>query len=385
MGRISNEEIKLLSPVERLKLLSKKEKLYFNLMNAKSGVLYITSKPGLAKSSMAREIARVMGYNYIDVRLAIADETDFGMPKLKEIIVNGVKLDVHTMTVPEWAIEANEVPTIIHFEELNRCSLSVRNACLGVLLERTIGTKFKFNDNVLMIASGNLGEDDGTDVEEFDAALNNRLIHMKHDLLAPEWIEQFAQYNVHPLIVSFIKNQPEYMYRKDGSDNGEQPRAFATPRTWTMLSDYIMSTIGDREGQLKGDFDVTAVRECVNEVGHGIIGTSISKFVKYLNETMNLTINDILDRFPKVKPRLDEVNRDKKSELLNQMQEIDLKKLKPTQVKNLISFLEIIDEDERAGFLTYIIDKRVDEDVEEPYKTILLSFKGMIEQISNMS
>ncbi len=385
MGRISNEEIKLLSFAERLKLLSKKEKLYFNLMNAKSGVLYITSKPGLAKSSMAREIARVMGYNYIDVRLAIADETDFGMPKLKELIVNGVKLDVHTMTVPEWAIEANEVPTIIHFEELNRCSLSVRNACLGVLLERTIGTKFKFNDGVLMIASGNLGEDDGTDVEEFDAALNNRLIHMKHDLLAPEWIEQYAQYNVHPLIVSFIKNQPEYMYRKDGSDNGEQPRAFATPRTWTMLSDYIMATIGEREAQLKGDFDVTSVRECVNEVGHAIIGTSISKFVKYLNETMNLTINDILDRFPKVKPRLDEVNRDKKSELLNQMQEIDLKKLKPTQVKNLISFLEIIDEDERAGFLTYIIDKRVDEDVEEPYKTILLSFKGMIEQISNMS
>ena len=38
-----------------------------------------------------------------------------------------------------------------------------------MLHERGIGTEFKFNDNVLMIASGNLGDEDGTDVEEFDS------------------------------------------------------------------------------------------------------------------------------------------------------------------------------------------------------------------------
>lgn len=385
MERISNEKLATLSPKERFEYLSPLEKKYFNVMKAKAGVLYITSKPGLAKSSIAREIARIMGYKYYDIRLSTADETDFGMPKLKEITLNNVTYDVHTMTVPEWAIEANDAPTLIHFEELNRCSLNVRNACLGVLLERTIGTKFKFNENVLMIASGNLGEDDGTDVEEFDSALNNRLIHMNHDLNHEAWIEQFAKYYVHPLIVSFIKNQPEYLYRKEGSDNGVQPKAYATPRTWTFLSEYILETLGDREEQLKGNFEITAVRDCVNEVGHGFIGTSISKFVKYLSESMNLTVRDILDNFPKVKPRLGEVNRDKKSELLNQLQELDLKKLKPNQVKNLVSFLEIIDEDERVGFLTYIIDKRVDDEIEEPFKTILMSFKGIMEQISNMT
>jgi hypothetical protein len=385
MERISNEKLKTLSFEERYKLLSKVEKKYFNIMKTKSGVLYITSRPGLAKSSIAREIARIMGYNYFDIRLSTADETDFGMPKLKEITIKGITYDVHCMTVPEWAIEANDSPTIIHFEELNRCSLNVRNACLGILLERTIGTKFKFNENVLMIASGNLGEEDNTDVEEFDSALNNRLIHMKHDLLAPEWIEQYAQYYVHPLIVSFIKNQPEYLYRKEGSDNGEISKAFATPRTWTFLSEYIFETLGDREGQLKGNFDINTVKECVNEVGHSYVGISISKFVKYLNETMNVTFRDILERFHDVKPRLEEINRDKKSELLNQLHEIDFKKLKQKEVKNLISFLEMIDEDERAGFLTFIIDKRVDDNIQEPYKTILLSFKNMLTQIDSMT
>jgi hypothetical protein len=28
------------------------------------------------------------------------------------------------------------------------------------------------------MSSGNLGDEDGTDVEEFDSALNNRLIHI---------------------------------------------------------------------------------------------------------------------------------------------------------------------------------------------------------------
>jgi MoxR-like ATPase len=84
MERISNEKLKTLSFEERYKLLSKVEKKYFNIMKTKSGVLYITSRPGLAKSSIAREIARIMGYNYFDIRLSTADETDFGMPKLKE-------------------------------------------------------------------------------------------------------------------------------------------------------------------------------------------------------------------------------------------------------------------------------------------------------------
>ncbi len=387
MKPISSEELNKLSPEKRKEHLSITEKKYFDMMKSSSkagGTLYITSRPGLAKSSIARNVARVMGYQYLDVRLSIADETDFGMPKLKSIEYNGVMVDVHTMTTPEWAVEANKMPTIIHFEELNRCSLNVRNACLGVLNERTIGSNFKFNEDVLMLASGNLGEDDGTDVEEFDGALNNRLFHMKHDLLAEDWIEQFAKYYVHPLIVGFIKNQPEYLYRKDGSDNGEQPKAFATPRSWTYLSNYLLYMFGEEE-QLEGNFDVTAVRTAASEVGHAFVGTAISKFTKYLDESMKLTVMDILNNYTKVAPRLAQVNRDKKSELLNQIQEMDMKKFKVNQIKNLVEFLRIIDEDERAGFLTFIIDKKSNDEKEEPYRTILLSFTDLLTRISTLS
>jgi MoxR-like ATPase len=162
---------------EKMNLLTEKERKYFSIMWAKYGVLNITSKPGVAKSAIGRSIAEKMGFRYMDIRLSMVDETDVGLyPNVSDI--DGIKcLD---FVVPRWAIESNKQPTIIHFEELNRASQQVRNAALQILLERQIGTEFRFNDNVLMMSSGNLGDEDGTDVEEFDSALNNRLIHINH-------------------------------------------------------------------------------------------------------------------------------------------------------------------------------------------------------------
>ena len=66
--------------------LSSREKDYFRMMWAKSGVLYLTSKPGVAKSAILRDIAAKMGFNYIDIRLSMRDETDVGLyPEKVEI------------------------------------------------------------------------------------------------------------------------------------------------------------------------------------------------------------------------------------------------------------------------------------------------------------
>ena len=178
---------------DKMSSLTQREKSYFSIMWAKSGVLYITAKPGVAKSAIARSIATKMGFRYMDLRLSMVDETDVGLyPSVSD--VDGVKcLD---FVVPRWAIEANKQPTITHFEELNRASQQVRNAALQLLLERQIGINFKFNDNVLMMSSGNLGDEDGADVEEFDSALNNRLITTL----------------IHLLLMSGLKASPKKTY-----------------------------------------------------------------------------------------------------------------------------------------------------------------------------
>lgn len=344
-----------------LSKLTERERLYYQVMKAKSGVLFITAKPGVAKSAIARSIADKMDMAYEDVRLSMSDETDFKFPHITTI--DDVK--VSDYAVPRWAFEANKRPTILHFEELNRAPQFVRNAALQILLERQIGN-FKFNDNVFMMASGNLGDEDGTDVEEFDSALNNRLIHYPHTLSYQEWIDNFAQEKVHPSIVSFINAYPDYLYQ----DAGENTKAYATPRSWTFLSDFIIESIGKKSNSQE-------VRSLIQGIAFSYIGNTSNKFLKYLEEQSTLNINDIIDNFDGVKKTLEKFQRDKKSELIQSLKEMDIKEFKKVQVENTVKFLKTVQEDELTAYLLHIIDTEEDIYVDnivslfKPFKTIL--------------
>tara|TARA_R110000772_G_scaffold2410_1_gene8314 strand:+ start:36878 stop:38266 length:1389 start_codon:yes stop_codon:yes gene_type:complete len=246
--------------IKKLTTLTEKESLYFSIMRSQYGVLFIKSKPGVAKSAITKSIAKKLDIQYVDIRLSMADETDMQFPNLT--FDEGLNCHVIEHAIPQWAAMANERPTLIHFEELNRAPLAVRNAALQILLERGIGPKFKFNENVFMISSGNLGEEDGTDVEEFDNALNNRLIHINHDLTIQEWFDWGKDKVLHPDITSFVEFYPDYFYKKPNDD----AQTYATPRSWHMLSEFIIKNFG---GGPKVD-PATIVTE-TNKMGHEVI------------------------------------------------------------------------------------------------------------------
>ena len=354
--------------------LSSREKKYYKMMNAKSGVLYITSPPGYAKSAIMRGIAQKMGCQYFDIRLSMVDETDVGLfPSIDEETIEGKKQRMLSHVAPKWAYMANIAPTIIHFEELNRSTLAVRNAALQMLLEREIGAFFKFNDNVMMCSSGNLGEEDGTDVEEFDQALNNRLIHIEHTLPYPEWVEQYATENVCPVIVQFLKVHTEHYYKKPDERN-QRNKAYATPRSWTFLSDYIFRNFGewvtrlDNQGHemidpftqkpklFKKFPNIRIWINDIKEIGHGYVGASNARFIRFCEDTLKITLDDVLDKFDDIEEDIKNFNRDKKSELLTNMKERKISQLKPKQIENLTRFLGTISDDEIVGYLLHVLD-----------------------------
>jgi hypothetical protein len=342
-------------------------------MWAKYGVLNITSKPGVAKSAIGKSIAEKMGFRYMDLRLSMVDETDVGLyPSVNEVEVDGKMVKCLDFVVPRWAIEANKQPTIIHFEELNRASQQVRNAALQILLERQIGVDFKFNDNVLMMSSGNLGDEDGTDVEEFDSALNNRLVHIPHSLSVDEWLGDFASKNCHKLIVSFIKAHPEQMYKS--SDN---TKAYATPRSWTMLSELIVANFGQ-------DASPRDFLPLLKEVSSGYIGNSAVKFLQYCEDMLNISIQDVINNYDGIKKDLEKYNRDKNSELIQSLKEIDIVKLSEKQLANVVKFLKNVGDDEKTAYLLYILDNIAD--VTNPtLKSFLLQFEDLLRTIKKIN
>jgi hypothetical protein len=274
--------------------------------------------------------------------------------------------------VPRWAIEANKQPTIIHFEELNRASQQVRNAALQILLERQIGTDFKFNENVLMMSSGNLGDEDGTDVEEFDSALNNRLVHINHSLSVDEWLGDFATNNCHKLITSFIKAHPEQMYK-----SSENTKAYATPRSWTMLSEFIVCNYGE-------DASPRDFLPLLKEVASGYLGNSAVKFVQYCEDMLNISIQDVLNNFDGIKKDLEKYNRDKNSELIQSLKEIEITKLTEKQLANVVKFLNNVGDDEKTAYLLFILDNIAD--VTNPkLKKFLLEFEDLLRTIKKIN
>lgn len=358
---------------EKLSTLTAKERKYFAVMWAKYGVLNITSKPGVAKSAIGKSIANKMDFRYMDIRLSMVDETDVGLyPNVSEVEVDGTMVKCLDFVVPRWAIEANKQPTIIHFEELNRASQQVRNAALQILLERQIGTDFMFNENVLMMSSGNLGDEDGTDVEEFDSALNNRLVHINHTLSVDEWLGDFAVNNCHKLITSFIKAHPEQMYK-----SSENTKAYATPRSWTMLSEFIVCNFGQ-------DASPRDFLPLLKEVASGYLGNSAVKFVQYCEDMLNISINDVINNYDGIKKDLEKYNRDKNSELIQSLKEIDITKLNKKQLDNVVKFLNNVGDDEKTAYLLYILDNIAD--VTNPtLKSFLLQFEDLLRTIKKIN
>ena len=339
------------SPVKAIDVngmdFSQVQTLFTTIIKSQSGVLFIKGRPGIGKSALLRFIAETQGWNFIDLRLAQMDETDFRIPYVKDI--DGVRVSGYAH--PEWILRANKTPTLICFDEINRASLAVRNAALQLFLEREIG-EIKINNNVFMVALGNLGEEDGTEVEEFDNALNNRLIHYKYDMSFPEWRTGYADEKVNPWIISFIENNLDFYYRApaEGDDTG----AYPTPRSWTFLSDLITSVYGEK---CHPSTFLNLVKSC----GHSYIGTGVTKFLRYCEDTLAISIDDIIERYSQIESDVKKLNRDRKSELLNALKSVDLVKLTKTQagekkLVNIAKFVNLIDPDERVAFLNDVLD-----------------------------
>lgn len=350
--------------------LTKKELFYYNIIRVNSGVLYLTSAPGLAKTAIIESIAQKKNLELIDLRTSRMDESDFGAPKLIETEREGKKIVLQVTSIPEWAILANEKPTIIVFDELNRARQAVQDACLGILLERRIGFNFKLNNNVYLVATGNLGIDDDTNVNCFDAALNNRLIHIRHSMSLAQWLDAWANENVIDVVRNFLKAYPEY-YHNRFEKNAE---AYPTPRSWTFCSDFL------KENSNCSNSDLL---ECLT----GTVGVeAANKFFNFYNQKAELKMGEILNakNQEELLSRLETISIGLQNELLETLlRDYNISSLVENQYHNLILFLDGIEKDRSIGFFLTLFesDSFTPESLNPEFRKFLKHFEWVKEYI----
>ena len=216
--------------------------------------LFLWGPPGIGKSELVEGIANELGGLMIDLRLGQMEPTDIrGIPFYNKDIG---KMDwAPPVELPDEEM-AKDYPIVILFlDELNSAAPSVQSAAYQLILNRRIG-KYKLPDNVVMVAAGNRESDKGV-TYRMPTPLANRFIHQEMKVDFASWQEWAVNNRIHKDVVGYLSFAKQDLYDFDAKSAS---RAFATPRSWTFVSQLLD----------EGDDDDTIMNLIAGTVGEGL-------------------------------------------------------------------------------------------------------------------
>ena len=195
--------------------------------------LFLWGPPGIGKSELVENITRELGGHMIDLRLGQMEPTDIrGIPFYNKDIG---KMDwAPPVELPDEEL-ASQYPIVVLFlDELNSAAPSVQSAAYQLILNRRIG-KFRLPDNVVMVAAGNRESDKGV-TYRMPTPLANRFIHQEMKVDFPSWQEWAVMHKIHKDVVGYLSFAKQDLYDFDAKSAS---RAFATPRSWSFVSELL--------------------------------------------------------------------------------------------------------------------------------------------------
>ena len=216
--------------------------------------LFLWGPPGIGKSDIIGQITNELGKSHlIDIRLSLWDPTDIkGMPYYSE--------QDNTM---KWAPPA-ELPTeefaaqfdfvVVFLDEMNSAAPAVQAAAYQLILNRRVG-QYKLPDNVLLVAAGNRDADKGV-TYRMPAPLANRFVHLELRVDFDDWFQWAVNNDIHRDVVGYLTFSKKDLY---DFDPRSPSRAFATPRSWSFVSEL-----------LEDDDDETTTDLISGSVGEGL-------------------------------------------------------------------------------------------------------------------
>jgi len=195
--------------------------------------LFLWGPPGIGKSEVVAEVAAELGGAVIDLRMAQMEPTDIrGIPFYNKDIG---KMDwAEPVELPD-AEFASQYPIVVLFlDEMNSAPPSVQAAGYQLILNRKVG-KYELPENVVIVAAGNRDSDKGV-TYRMPMPLANRFVHleMRPDFTA--WQTWAVTKGIHKDVVGYLSFAKQDIY---DFDSKSASRAFATPRSWTFVSDLL--------------------------------------------------------------------------------------------------------------------------------------------------
>jgi len=280
--------------------------------------LFLHGSPGIGKSDLVAGLTKEMGGHMVDLRLPLLDITDLkGMPyysKEDDTMRWAPPVDLPTVEFAE------QFPIVVLFlDEMNAAAPAVQASAYQLILNRRVG-QYKLPDNVVVIAAGNKESDKGV-TYRMPSPLANRFVHleMRHDF--ESWLDWATEANIHKDVVGYLSYAKSKLFDFDPKSSS---RSFATPRSWSFVSELLTqeretskSTLTDLISGTVGEglaLDFMAHREIASSLPHptdilsGKVATIESKEGKEISAMYSLTIGlcyelkELYDRVYKENP-----------------------------------------------------------------------------------
>lgn len=265
----------------------------------------IMGRPGIGKSAIMAAFAKERNMLLIDVRMSQHDSTDIkGIPHydsetktVKWITADFVPIENNKYLEEKVEKEGYE-GILLFLDEVNRADQNTIQSIFELVGDYKIGGH-PLMKNCRVVAAGNLGAEDGCDVNEFDSAMNRRLMKMAFRDNLKDWLVWAeADNHVIPEITGFVKANPQYYYKVCGENRN------ITPANWTKFSDVIKNN--------KGKYDIKTLTEVM---GPDIILDAAFPFLEYLKDLEKIGGKDIIERYDEIKEALEGYEMSRKSQL----------------------------------------------------------------------
>ena len=191
--------------------------------------VFLWGPPGIGKSDIVKQIGEDAGREVIDVRLALWEPTD-----IKGIPYYNAELGKMVWAPPSELPMDPESRAIIFLDELNSAPPAVQAAAYQLILNRRVGT-YILPKGVDIVAAGNREGDRGV-TYRMPAPLANRFVHLEAKVDFDDWQDWATLNKVHADVVGYVGFAKQDLYDFDPKSSS---KAFATPRSWTFVSDLL--------------------------------------------------------------------------------------------------------------------------------------------------
>jgi len=195
--------------------------------------VFLWGPPGIGKSELVANLTEELGGHMIDLRLGQMEPTDIrGIPffnKNKEVMDWAPPIDL-----PDAEMAAQYPIITLFLDEMNSAAPAVQAAGYQLILNRRIG-KYVLPDNVVIIAAGNRESDKGV-TYRMPSPLANRFVHLEVRQDFDSWFQWAIGKSIHKDVVGYIGFAKQDLMDFDPKSAS---RAFATPRSWTFVSQFL--------------------------------------------------------------------------------------------------------------------------------------------------